>query len=468
MSSTSVGEDIVAQTIRPCVIRVNFDVPQEIVEYAAGLFDADGEIQINEVSISQAQKGVACLHHVYEHFGGRVAALPLLDPVNHQQAYELKWFGESSRDFIRKISVHLLLKKREAVAFLEYWDLPRRSILDRTDIDRKLKAFKHSPHDEIPTSIMPSDAYFGGFSDGEICFDCTGKSSQHHVINQAHRPICDLFQRRFGGKVNFVSNKIFTWTIYTFADRFIESIYPYVVGKKAQIDLIKNMKPGESMDVHCKLRELKGNIGFATPKIDKHLAGQGHVFVNPPKELPKGVHVCYDGPKTMYTALLKHEKKQYNLGSFETVEKAREQYERYKTLVEEEKRGGPKVDLTFNTRSNRSNAPPKDVVLPKNIALTAANTFQVRRWINKKTVDVGTYKTLEEAIAAQKDSFETNVEQGPKFPEGVYLSEKTGLFGVRWKSRDASGKVKDNKVRGFFASLSLAISAKEKFMAKNL
>ena len=74
-------------------------------------------------------------------------------------------------------------------------------------------------------------------------------------------------------------------------------------------------------------------------------------------------------------------------------------------VIEEEKHGGPVVDLEFNTVERKKNPPPAPDLppLPSGIYLTKSNTFQVR-WRNKvkgeKVAQLGTYKTVEDAVTA--------------------------------------------------------------------
>ena len=108
-----------------------------------------------------------------------------------------------------------------------------------------------------------------------------------------------------------------------------------------------------------------------------------------------GVQRCYNGK---FAAIIAHEHKTYRLGNFDTMEGAYEQYMKYKTLLNAEKNGGAKVDLTFNARDKKKNPPPPiDEVLPENIILTKNNTYQIIH--NKKRI-VGTFKTAEQASAA--------------------------------------------------------------------
>lgn len=395
--------DTIAATVRAQVDRRGFAaLPKDTLDYAAGLFDADGSVAPYTMSISQAQRGVACLHFVYDHFGGCIDPLQHDGKEEHQQAYEWRISGKAALEFAEAVIGALLLKKREVAAFIEY---QRSSVREeRDELAERMHILKHVEHDAIPASVTPSDAYFGGFTDGEGCFDTHGKSCQHHSITQSWRAICDVYERRWGGKIGWSKRKkAFTWTIHVFADEFLRAVAPYIVGKKAQVDLILAMKPGEAMDVHCKLRELKGNYTRATPKIDAYLAGDGPTFKFPAKQLPRGVHANADGK---FTVMLRHKKVEYNLGTFATVEEAATQYRKYKGLVEAEKRGGPAVDLAFNTREQRLlklEPPPPGTVLPKGIYLTPFNTYQTRYHPGRgrKPVQLGTHRTLQAAIDAQ-------------------------------------------------------------------
>lgn len=371
-------------------------------------------------------------------------------------------FGDAMRSFLALIHDRLLLKKREAALVIRYSHMTKEEKSEARVLIKKLKKTEHEP---IPESFMPSDAYFGGFSDAEIMLDTHGKNSQHHTLSQAHRPICDLFVRRFGGKILYQEKRKYSWTIYTFADKFLSAVAPYIVGKKAQVDMILAMKPGEAADIHCKLRELKGNIGFATTKIDRHLAGEGRVYVRPPKALPRGVH-CSD---KKYIALIKHQKVDYTLGIFETVEEAQAQYEKYKLLVEAEKRGGPKVDLEFNTRESKKVPPPApDLKLPKCIYLTKANTFQVRWWSEpKKVKQLGTYRTLEEAVAAQNAYIaECNAAAAAapaptvaKLPPMIYFKQKLNKPYEAWLRGSEAGQTKQKYV-GCYETVEEALAAR--------
>jgi len=120
-----------------------------------------------------------------------------------------------------------------------------------------------------------------------------------------------------------------------------------MVGKKKQVDLILNMKPGEAHQIHVKLRELKGKCTAPTPCIDNINAGKGPEYTAI-KKLPTGVHVNGRVSSNRIKAQIQHNKKIYVLGLFDVgqEEEAHNLFLEYKKNIALEKRGGPKVDLS--------------------------------------------------------------------------------------------------------------------------
>lgn len=82
-------------------------------------------------------------------------------------------------------------------------------------------------------------------------------------------------------------------------------------GKKKQVDLILNMKPGEGEKVHAELRELKGKGNPKTARIDRYHAGKAIRYTT--KDLPRGVFK--DGRQLRVQ--LQYKKQVYHLGRFE-------------------------------------------------------------------------------------------------------------------------------------------------------
>jgi hypothetical protein len=446
----------------------NVQVPDNVLHYAAGLSDTDGTFltmsdsstgTVNgvRISITQAEKGIAALHFMHDHFGGQVA---LQKPSNekHQAAYCWHVFGKDALDFARCIADKMYVKRREALVLVEFplqnvhivpikathaatgevkvFDTQKdaKTFFDRKvtislsddkvvklgdwSLEKTLKAadiaaikkqrltiketlvrLKTEPHDLIPVTERPPHAYFAGIVDGDGSLDTDGKSSQTHNVTQRDRPLLDMMERIYRGHVTFKGEKRkWSWDIELFADEFLDHIHPYLVGKKKQADLIKDMKPGEGFAVHAKLRELKGNYGGSTTIIDATNAGAGPstAYKRDAKRLPKGVHAVELKDGTNYRVLIKKGGEDFHLGCFATVEAAEAKYKACKKLIDDEKRGGPAVDMSAFTPVKHVQPEVPQAFYderPKGIYLTASNTFQVR----KNRVDLGTYKTYYEA-----------------------------------------------------------------------
>jgi hypothetical protein len=203
--------------------------------------------------------------------------------------------------------------------------------------------------DDMP---LPSNAYFAGFSDGDATFDTNAKgaSAQHHTIHKKHRPILDIFQRRFNGTISCVKNGSFKWTVKADAVAYLTAIVPFLAGKVAQVQLILGMQPGEAAKIHVQLRELKGNCSVPTPAIDRFHAAGGVLHTRPPRALPKYVHLQLNGK---YNARVHNpaDPKGYNLGVFTTQEEAEAAVAKFLPQLEVAKKSdGPTVDLMACTR----------------------------------------------------------------------------------------------------------------------
>jgi hypothetical protein len=411
-------DELIQQNIREYK-KPEFDkIEIEKFQYAAGFSDTDGcfLISVNnpKIQIEQAEKGIDALHFMYDNFGGRIH-LHKKGTDKHQTSYQWMLYGEDAIKFAKYILPYLLLKKREAKIFIEFplgnlhiksvrltnnitketyifetmiecsnfigrkqklqfkndeiivlndWRIQRilsnEEIKDikekRLAIDLQIKKFKSEAHDLISEDIKPSIPYLSGVCDGEICLQVNGKSSQHHSITQKYTPILDLFKRLYGGGVNYrKSSNTFAWEINSFAKEFLTEVWPFIVGKKKQVDLILNMKPGEASQIHVKLRELKGKYTASTPCIDNINSGNGPEY-KPIKKLPTGVYVNGRASSNRIKAQIQYNKKIYVLGLFDVgqEEEAHNLFLEYKKNISLEKRGGPKVDLSefTNFKSN--------------------------------------------------------------------------------------------------------------------
>jgi hypothetical protein len=327
------------------------------LQYAAGFSDTDGCFHVHwkrqRFYISQAEKGIAALHFMYDTFGGEVT-IHKKGNERHQTSYDWILCFEDAVKYTKAIMDYLIIKKREAIVFVD-------ATLTLNELDTKLRHYHNTPHDNIPDDIVPSKAYIAGLIDGEVCFQVNGKSGQHHSVTQKYRPMLDMLHRLYGGTVFYrKGSDTYGWEVYTEAKRLVQDIAPYIRGKKKQVELLLNMKPGEAPQVHVKLRQLKGNFTAPTPRIDALKAGAPGIKASvakphtDPKELPAGVFY-QNKEKTRIKAQIQYKKKVYVIGFFEPsqVNEAHKLYLEYKNAISLEKRGGPKVefeDLTCHER----------------------------------------------------------------------------------------------------------------------
>jgi hypothetical protein len=361
------------------------------------------------IDISQALKGIESLYFIYNHFGGSIN-LQLKETDKHQSAYNWSINGEQAILFANIIKDYLLLKKREAIRFSEFpyknikiipiiatnelnnetvlfdtlkdckkyfnrhlafknqpeitfnnWSIKKS--LSKYDISKikqersaiclDLKKYKQTPHDTINYSNQISHAYFAGFFDGDGRFNTFGKSGQNHSITQKYPEICDLFKYKYGGTVYYrKGSDTWSWEIYTDADKFLNNIAPYIVGKKKQSDTIINMKPGNGQITHALLRTFKATHNAPTPLIDKINDGNKYEHKTPVKTLPKGVFKYgYSGKP--YIAQIQYNKVIYKLGLYDTISAAQELYNTVHDAIMLEKRGGPKATLNFPVITRR-------------------------------------------------------------------------------------------------------------------
>lgn len=404
------------------------DIPIEHIHYAAGLSDTDGCFQICSNSakfyIGQAEKGIDALHFMYDTFGG-VIYLHKKGNEKHQTSYDWSLYGENAIQYSKIIMDYLLIKKREAEVLIKCpliyknriylicnnkttgdviefdtigdckkhfnkntmkfvndqliiddWIIKKKynsEQLDqfmqmRIDIDNELKRLHNTPHDEIPIDIVPSHAWIAGVMDGEGTFDTNGKSGQHHGITQKWRPLLDLYKRLYGGSVWYrKGSDTFGWEVYTEAKRLVQEIAPYIKGKKKQVDLLINMKPGEAPEIHVKLRELKGNCTAPTPRVDALKDGAHGIKATvtkphtAPRKLPTGVFK-FGLRDNRIKAQIQYNKKIYILGVFDAdnADEAHQLYLQYKNTISLEKRGGPKVDFGDIKHCERKDSTKKE------------------------------------------------------------------------------------------------------------
>ena len=363
-----------------------------------------------QFSMSQSLKGVAALQYIHHHFGGSIN-LQLEEEGNNQRAYTFSFNGEDVIKFAKIIHDHLLLKKREAIQVLEFplgnmhiipiiannihsdehlefenlklcsayfgkhlafqkseqikyndWNIQKK--LNRAQVDavhqkRKtlmlnLQNLKVTPHSSIAQHVKPSMAYFGGLFDGDGRLSTHGLNGQNHSVNQKSIEICQLYKRTFGGTISQrTADGVFVWEIYTGAEDFFKAIAPFVVGKKKQVDLISNMKPGEAMDVSVALRELKGKGKPATPKMDRYkesITQSQDQNEKKLKILPKGVF--RNDCKNPYRAQIQHDKKIYIIGQYASPDEAHQEFMKVKRMIINNKANDFAIDLSHLSLSS--------------------------------------------------------------------------------------------------------------------
>ena len=401
--------------LREC-IHINLQTTiynHNVLNYTAGFIDSDGCFKVNKdkhsnsmsviIEISQSLKGIESLYFIYNNFGGSIN-LQLKETDKHQSAYVWSINGEQAILFTNLIKDYLLLKKREAIRFLEFpyknikiipiiatnklthetitfeslkdckkyfnrnlafkkkpeiifdnWYIKKSLSKDdinkikqeRINISLELKKYKQTPHDTIDYTNEIPHSYFAGFFDGDGRFNTFGKSGQNHSITQKYPEICNLFKYKYGGTVCYRKDSdTWAWEIYTDADKFLTNISPYIVGKKKQSDTILNMKAGDGQVTHALLRTFKANHNAPTPLINKINNGNVYIHKTPIKTLPKGVFKYgYSGKP--YIAQIQYNKVIYKLGLCDTICEAEELYNTVHNAIMLEKRGGPKALLNF-------------------------------------------------------------------------------------------------------------------------
>ena len=357
------------------------DVTLDAVHYAAGLTDADGcfNVQVRpqlvslQFTMSQSLKGIEALIYLYDILGGSIL-LQLPGDAKNQRAYSWVLNGQDAFNYVALIAPHLLLKKREALRFLDFptdnlhiipiiakhtktattlefktlkdcqthfgkhlafqkreqiywqdWIIQKSLSKDEVDnirserlqIAKDLQKFKKETHDDIDASTKPNTAYLAGFFDGDGTIDTFGKFGQHHQVTQKSIAICNLYKRLFGGTVG-KHDCGFAWNIYDGAAEFLEEMSPFIIGKKRQVDLVLSMKSGEGEKTHALLREMKGKGKMKTARIDRFNSGAGPSFTAV-KDLPKGVFRSSHDPDQIYVQI-QHKKRVYVLKVFRMID----------------------------------------------------------------------------------------------------------------------------------------------------
>ena len=272
-----------------------------------------------DIRIVQAEKGLPMLNMMKSVHGGVVSKMKEANE-RHQAIYVWSVYGDDARRLCSNIINYLLVKKDQAALALtmpavriicnpvifqnkatdertEYdslmkgcrengidyhqvvYDLKAHGIVEysgfsisKVDMDKdairtqkqasmkRIKELKQEPHVPIPDDVQLSSAYAAGFFDGDGCISVAGKNGHHHTIGQKYRPILDLFQKKYGGSICFKkSSNNYQWCLCSGGKEFLQDIYPHLILKKPQAEIVINMQNGEAPAIKERLRELKGN-----------------------------------------------------------------------------------------------------------------------------------------------------------------------------------------------------------------
>ena len=103
------------------------NIKLKIIEYTAGFLDADGCFKCSKtnnsyhiyISATQSEKGVSCLHFLWNNFGGSVI-LSYHAQGNRQTQYTWKLNGQYAINFCKIIINSIILKKREVIIISQF------------------------------------------------------------------------------------------------------------------------------------------------------------------------------------------------------------------------------------------------------------------------------------------------------------------------------------------------------------
>ncbi len=237
------------------------EIPAEKLTYIAGLFDAEGSFSIKAGApcATLYNNNEALLRWVLQYTGGRLAPV-----VRKDRNGWTEWHLEFSNQPILKklcqvLEPFLVLKKRRARILLEAMEIERRErdLLiaelralntkgQRIEPPQKTKALQT----EIAKATTLEWAYFAAWLDGDrtIVLHRQNLGYTYPVIviySTKPEPLLHI-QKTFGGMIDWRDRKIeghaiecsLSFEDQNYVSRLIYGLYKYVVGKKAQLDVI--------------------------------------------------------------------------------------------------------------------------------------------------------------------------------------------------------------------------------------
>lgn len=236
------------------------ELTTEELAYAAGFFDGEGCVLITKwnncysMRVCVTSTNLSVLLWMKERFGGCINDGP--DP--RPQA-RMKWCWIASTwvcvRFLEALLPFLKIKKPQAELALEFWkakvDVAPHKITssDLSDRERsKLQLSGMKLDATAPCGGDFSDAYAAGFFDAEGSVSIVGGGKTYNLlvsVANTARDILDRFSERFCGAVYVKDrtpkrdgfNRRVAWNWHAScktADKFLESILPYLVVKKDQ------------------------------------------------------------------------------------------------------------------------------------------------------------------------------------------------------------------------------------------
>lgn len=245
--------------------------------WGAGLLDGDGSVGIYSkwlnlcVSVGKAENGYSSLYELKRLFGGIIVKNKDADEKGQAtQSWVLN--GVKALDFCKIIHPYVQLKKPQ---FFKATEFPlnekkgfNRSLTEeiknkRTEIATYLKNEKHIEHavinDELPNS------YYAGMFDSDGTISITGFNQVKVSLNQKYKAICDNLAQKFTGGIQKTKDRdIYIWSIGNKDGcfNFLNSILPYSIEKKPQIEIVLNMKCNDAQNVKKAIEKLKGLQGI--------------------------------------------------------------------------------------------------------------------------------------------------------------------------------------------------------------
>lgn len=329
--------------------------------WAGRAVDGDGSVGIYgkwhrlSVSVGKAENGYSTLNEFQRLFDGIIVKNK--DADEKGQATK-SWVlnGVKALKFCNLITPYVQLKKPQFLKATEFPLIPENtkkiklsdSIKNkRTEIATYLKNEKHVEHatiiDDLPNS------YYAGIFDAEGTISITGFNQVKVSLNQKYKAICDNLAQKFTGGIQKTKDRdIYIWSIGNKDGcfNFLNSILPYSIEKKPQIEIVLNMKCNDAQNVKKAIEKLKGLQGIIMLK-ERNLTPQKKL-----DGLPKYIsYMKKEGNKVGY--VVQYKGYTYRVGSQiftmkEKLELSLEKLEEFKNKPIEKNTEISKLKVVYN------------------------------------------------------------------------------------------------------------------------